>query len=89
MVRPDKVTAVAEIAEKFRGSSASVVTEYRGLSMAKPGLFRFQLGTPLIGGVILAVLIASQVTNHGESTWYMGLQLLAVYAVLGFAFLFA
>lgn len=30
----------------------------RGLSMAKPGLFRFQLGTPLIGGVILAVLIA-------------------------------
>jgi len=42
-----------------------------------------------IGGAILAVLIASQVTNHGESTWYMGLQLLAVYAVLAFAFLFA
>jgi Ca2+:H+ antiporter len=42
-----------------------------------------------IGGAILAVLIASQVTNHGESTWYMGVQLLAVYAVLGFAFLFA
>jgi Ca2+:H+ antiporter len=42
-----------------------------------------------IGGAILAVLIASQVTNHGESTWYMGLQLLAVYAVLGLAFLFA
>ena len=35
MVRPDKVTAVAEIAEKFRSSSASVVTEYRGLSMAQ------------------------------------------------------
>ena len=34
MARPDKVTAVAEIAEKFRSSSASVVTEYRGLSMA-------------------------------------------------------
>ena len=30
----------------------------RGLSMAKPGLFRFQLGTSLIGGVILAVLVA-------------------------------
>jgi len=42
-----------------------------------------------IGGVILAVLIASQVTSHGESTWYMGVQLLAVYAVLGLAFLFA
>jgi Ca2+:H+ antiporter len=42
-----------------------------------------------IGGVILAVLIANQVTNHGESTWYMGVQLLAVYVVLALAFLFA
>ncbi len=42
-----------------------------------------------IGGVIIAVLIASQITNHGESTWYMGLQLLAVYVVLALAFLFA
>src|SRR3954470_227798 len=42
-----------------------------------------------IGGVILAVLIANQVTNHGESTWYMGVQLLAVYLVLALAFLFA
>ena len=42
-----------------------------------------------IGGVIIAVLIAAQITNHGESTWYMGLQLLAVYVVLGLAFLFA
>src|SRR3954453_9839284 len=42
-----------------------------------------------IGGVILAVLIASQVTGHGESTWYMGVQLLAVYIVLALAFLFA
>jgi Ca2+:H+ antiporter len=42
-----------------------------------------------LGGVIIAVLIASQITNHGESTWYMGLQLLAVYVVLGLAFLFA
>ena len=30
----------------------------RGLSMARPAMFRFQLGTPLIGGVILAVLVA-------------------------------
>jgi Ca2+:H+ antiporter len=42
-----------------------------------------------IGGAVLAVLIANQVTNHGESTWYMGLQLLAVYTVLGLAFFFA
>src|SRR3954467_366196 len=42
-----------------------------------------------VGGAVLAVLIASQVTANGESTWYMGLQLLAVYSVLGLAFLFA
>ncbi len=44
MARPDKVTAVAEIAEKFRGASASVVTEYRGLSMAKLTALRDSLG---------------------------------------------
>jgi hypothetical protein len=32
----------------------------RGLSMAMPDRFRFTLGTPLIGGVILAVLVASR-----------------------------
>jgi hypothetical protein len=30
----------------------------RGLSMARPDRFRFTLGTPLIGGVILIVLVA-------------------------------
>jgi large subunit ribosomal protein L10 len=44
MVRPDKVTAVAEIAEKFRGASASVVTEYRGLSVAQLTTLRRSLG---------------------------------------------
>jgi Ca2+:H+ antiporter len=29
------------------------------------------------------------VTNEGESTWYEGLQLLAVYTVLGIAFFVA
>ncbi|HEX4248227.1 MAG TPA: 50S ribosomal protein L10 [Pseudonocardia sp.] len=35
MVRPDKVAAVEEITERFRGSSASVITEYRGLTVAQ------------------------------------------------------
>ena len=35
MARPDKVEAVEEIAERFRGASASVVTEYRGLTMSQ------------------------------------------------------
>src|SRR3954463_13858468 len=42
-----------------------------------------------IGGASLAGLIAAQVRSHGETTWYTGLQLLAVYTVLGLAFLFA
>jgi Ca2+:H+ antiporter len=39
-----------------------------------------------LGGILLAILIAVHVTNEGESTWYEGLQLLAVYLVLGIAF---
>jgi Ca2+:H+ antiporter len=39
-----------------------------------------------LGAVVLAVLIAHQVTQEGESTWFEGLQLLAVYAVLGLTF---
>jgi Ca2+:H+ antiporter len=42
-----------------------------------------------LGAVVLAALIANQVTQEGESTWYEGLQLLAVYAVLGIAFFYA
>jgi Ca2+:H+ antiporter len=38
--------------------------------------------------ILLAVLIANQVTHEGESTWFEGLQLLAVYAVLGLTFFF-
>jgi Ca2+:H+ antiporter len=41
-----------------------------------------------IGAVVLAVLIAQQVTHEGESTWFEGLQLLSVYAVLGLTFYF-
>ena len=41
-----------------------------------------------LGAVVLAVLIANQVTQEGESTWFEGLQLLAVYAVLGLTFYF-
>ena len=41
-----------------------------------------------LGAVVLAVLIAQQVTHEGESTWFEGLQLLSVYAVLGMTFFF-
>jgi Ca2+:H+ antiporter len=42
-----------------------------------------------LGGILLAIIIANQVTNEGESTWYEGLQLLAVYVVLGITFFVA
>jgi Ca2+:H+ antiporter len=42
-----------------------------------------------LGGIILAVLIATHVTNEGESHWFEGVQLLAVYAVLALGFYFA
>jgi Ca2+:H+ antiporter len=42
-----------------------------------------------LAGVIMAILIAAHVTNEGETTWFEGLQLLAVYAVLGITFFFA
>jgi Ca2+:H+ antiporter len=42
-----------------------------------------------MGGIFLAVLIATHVTDEGESTWFEGVQLLAVYAVLALAFAFA
>jgi Ca2+:H+ antiporter len=41
-----------------------------------------------LGAVVFAVFIAQQVVAEGESTWFEGLQLLAVYAVLGLTFYF-
>jgi Ca2+:H+ antiporter len=42
-----------------------------------------------LGGILLAVIIASHITGQGESTWFEGLMLLALYTVLAAAFLYA
>ncbi|HZO05812.1 MAG TPA: calcium/proton exchanger [Solirubrobacterales bacterium] len=42
-----------------------------------------------LGAVLVAVLIAAYVTQEGESNWFEGVQLLAVYVVFGLAFYFA
>jgi Ca2+:H+ antiporter len=42
-----------------------------------------------LGAILLAILIANHVTQDGESTWFEGVQLLAIYLVLGLAFYFA
>jgi Ca2+:H+ antiporter len=41
-----------------------------------------------LGSIVLAVIIATHVTHEGYSTWFEGLQLLAVYFVLGIVFFF-
>lgn len=45
MAAPDKVAAVEEITNRFRDSDASVVAEYRGLSVAKLTQLRRDLGS--------------------------------------------
>ena len=42
-----------------------------------------------LAALLFAVLIANYVTHEGESTWFEGVQLLAVYLILGLAFGFA
>jgi large subunit ribosomal protein L10 len=44
MARADKVTAVAELTERFQNSSGAVLTEYRGLTVAQLGELRKSLG---------------------------------------------
>jgi large subunit ribosomal protein L10 len=52
MARPDKAAAVAELADRFRNSSAVVLTEYRGLSVAQLK----QLRTALRGNATYTVV---------------------------------
>ena len=44
MARQDKATAVDELTEEFRGSAATVLTEYRGLTVAQLKSLRRSLG---------------------------------------------
>ena len=42
-----------------------------------------------LAAVFLAILVANFVVNEGESTWFEGLQLLALYALMGVVFFYA
>ena len=54
-----------------------------------PAPMDFIFSTGLIFAVILSVLITAQVAGVGRSDWLKGVQLLAVYLLLGIAFFFA
>jgi Ca2+:H+ antiporter len=42
-----------------------------------------------LGAILLAILIANTVTSDGESNWFEGVQLLALYLIVGIAFYYA
>lgn len=42
-----------------------------------------------LAGLLIALITANLITSDGRSTWFEGLQLLSLYAVLGVAFYFA
>jgi Ca2+:H+ antiporter len=42
-----------------------------------------------LAAVLFAILVANLVTRDGESNWFEGVQLLALYAILGIAFFYA
>jgi Ca2+:H+ antiporter len=42
-----------------------------------------------LGAILLAIMVGQHVTSDGESNWFEGVQLLALYFVLGLAFYFA
>lgn len=75
MASQDKVTAVAEIADKFRNSSATVLTEYRGLSVAQLKELRVSLGEGTTYAVVkntLAKIAAKEAGVEGLDELFVG-----------------
>ena len=72
MAKPDKVAAVAEIADKFRSSSAAVITEYSGLSVSQLTTLRRALGN----GATYRVAKNTLVQRAAEDAGVQGLEAL-------------
>ena len=64
MARADKTAAVAEIVEQFNGSTATVITEYRGLTVANLA----ELRRSLSGAATYAVAKNTLVKLAGQFT---------------------
>ena len=65
MARSDKVAEVAELAEEFRSSTAVVLTEYRGLSMAVLSTLRRSLGRDVTYTVVKNTLARRAAAQAG------------------------
>ena len=71
MARAEKVSAVAELTERFQNSAGAVLTEYRGLSVAQLGELRHTLGENATFAVVkntLTKIAASEAGVAGELT---------------------
>jgi large subunit ribosomal protein L10 len=64
-VRADKATTVAELTEQFRGSAATVLTEYRGLTVAQLKTLRRSLGRETTYAVTKNTLAKRAATDAG------------------------
>ena len=64
-VRADKATAVAELTEKFRESAATVLTEYRGLTVKELTELRRSLGAQAKYSVAKNTLAKRAATDAG------------------------
>jgi len=65
MARPDKEAAVAELTEDFRSASATVLTEYRGLSVTSMKALRRSLGADTKYSVVKNTLTKIAAKNAG------------------------
>jgi len=65
MANAEKVAAVAELTERFRGSSGAVLTEYRGLTVAQLAELRRSLGNHATFAVVKNTLTKIAVNEAG------------------------
>ncbi len=65
MARADKATAVADIAEQFKASAATVITEYRGLTVANLAELRRSLSGSATYSVAKNTLIKRAASEAG------------------------
>jgi len=68
MARAEKVTAVAELTERFQSSSGAVLAEYRGLSVSQLGELRKSLGTNATFSVVKNTLTKIAATEAGVTS---------------------
>ena len=67
MANAEKVAAVAELTERFNGSSGAVLTEYRGLTVSQLAELRRTLGENATFAVVKNTLTKIAVTEAGLS----------------------